>query len=164
MGFNAVEVIEPLDWDFTGFKPGGEQRWPRWPRELYNAKGTITEPSDEMIGDFMDGMKKLTTEAQKEFEGLAELGDNPTPEEMVEALASLSGKDVVAFHGKMATLHAGLCSGSPSEKQILLLPMRARALFYGWLMSEVVSPEAGTGAGNGQLIQLPTAAAGSRST
>ena len=160
MGFNAVEVIEPLDWDFTGINPKTGNRWAKWPKELYEAKGTVTEPSDEMIGAFMDSMKTLTTEAQEEFEGLADLGDDPTPEQMVEALASLSGKDVVKFHEKMAALHATLCSGSPTEKQILLLPMRARTLFYGWLMTEVVSPEAGTGAGNGQVITLPTAAAG----
>lgn len=163
MGFNAVEVIEPLDWDFTGRKPDGTMT-PKWPKSLQNASGTITEPSDAAIGRFMDGMGKLMAEAQKQYAELAEVAAGEDSAAIAEAISGVGTRDVVKYHEQMAGLYSELCGGHPTKTQILQLPLRARLPFYTWLSAEVVNPEAGTGAGNGQVIPLPTAVAGSSST
>jgi hypothetical protein len=143
--FDAGDVVESLDWDFT--KAG------------VKAKGTIPEPTDAQIGDFLDGLKKLYTDVQGS--GLApEIQEHATPEQMMEALAGVTGEAYVEFMAKIAGLFADLCSGKPGKDNLLALPMRVRVKFYGWVQSEVVSPEAGTGGGMAAVRALPSAAAG----
>jgi hypothetical protein len=147
-GFNAATVVEALDYTFEPFVPG--------------CHGTIKEPSDEQIAEFMDAMKALFAEGSQA--GLKELKRDsqgtPDPEAMLAGLDALSPADTVAMMKKMNAIFAALCSGKPTAIQIGKLPLRRRAAFFAWLQREVVSPEAGTGAGNGQLIRLPSAAAG----
>jgi hypothetical protein len=157
--FDASAVVESLDWDFTGKLPGeGNKRVPGWPKELYSAKGVITEPSDAAIGAFLDGLKQLYQEAQKS--GLPTDGGDVTAEQMLEAVSGLTGDKFVEFMAGTAELFAGLCGGHPTKAQLLLLPMRVRVKFYAWLQQEVVNPEAGTGAGTEAVITLPSARAG----
>jgi len=140
--FDAGAVVEALTWDFHGAG--------------VKAKGTIPEPTDRAIGDFLDGLRKLYTEAQ----GTASMPENATPDQMLEALSSLTGDKFVKFMADTAQLFADLCGGRPSQEQLLGLPMRVRVAFYSWLQSEVVSPEAGPGAGTAVVRSLPTASAG----
>lgn len=143
--FDAGDVVESLDWDFT--KAG------------VKAKGTIPEPTDAQIGDFLDGLKKLYTDVQGS--GLApEIQEHATPEQMMEALAGVTGEAYVDFMAKIAGLFAKLCSDKPTQDNLLALSMRVRVKFYGWVQSEVVSPEAGTGGGMAAVRALPSAAAG----
>lgn len=142
--FDAGDAVEALDWDFT--KAG------------VKAKGTIPEPSDVAIGAFLDGLKTLYSETRK----LVQAGEqaDATPGEMLDALAAVTGDMFVEQMKGIATLYAALCSGKPSEPELLALPLRVRAKFYGWVMSEVVNPEAETGAGTAVVKPLRAAAAG----
>ena len=141
--FDAGAVVESLEWDFTaaGVK----------------AKGIIPEPSDAAIGRFLDGLKNLYTKAQQLVGGDLE---DASPDEMLEALSSLSGEAFVTFMADTAGLFAELCGNKPTKEQLLSLPLRVRAKFYGWIQMEVVNPEAGTGAGNAAVTPLRSAAAG----
>jgi hypothetical protein len=141
--FDAADVVESLEWDFTaaGVK----------------AKGVTPEPSDTQIGAFLDGLKKLF-EASKDMIS-AEL-ENPTPEQMLEAMSQVTGDAFVKLMADTAGLFADLCSGSPSKDQLLALPMRIRVHFFGYVQGEVVNPEVGTGAGTAQVRNLRSAAAG----
>lgn len=143
--FDAGAVIEALDWDFTaaGVK----------------AKGTVPEPSDQMIGDFLDGIKKLYSGA-KEGGLIPDLGTDPSPERMMEAVAKVTGAAYVTFMDALAGLFAALCSDHPGKTQLLALPLRVRVKFYAWMQNEVVNPEASPGAGIAELRSLPSAAAG----
>ena len=76
--------------------------------------------------------------------------DPDNPASVMDALDDLDPEDVVSLMGKMAGLYADLCSGDPSKAQILALPMRVRQQFFAWLQTEVMSPEAGPGAGRAQ--------------
>lgn len=143
--FDAGDVVESLDWDFT--KAG------------VRAKGAIPEPTDAQIGDFLDGLKKLYTEVQGSGLDLS-VPEHATPEQMMDALAGVTGEAYVEFMAKIAGLFATLCSDQPSQDNLLALPMRVRVKFYGWVQSEVVSPEAGTGGGMAAVRALPSAAAG----
>ncbi len=142
--FDAGALVEALDWDFT--KAG------------VKAKGVTPEPSDQLIGDFLDGIKKLYAEARHLI--AADLPDNATAEQMLDAMSDVSGADFVDMMARTAGLFADLCSGSPSQENLLDLPLRVRVGFYSYMQSEVVNPEARTGAGNRQVVRLPSAAAG----
>jgi hypothetical protein len=143
--FDAGAVVEALDWDFTaaGVK----------------AKGTIPEPSDVLIGAFLDAVKKLYTKAKED--GLApEIDTALAPEKMLEALSGITGDAYVEFMGNLAEIFAALCSDKPTKANLLALPMRVRVKFYAWVQEEVVSPEAGTGAGTVALRSVPQDRAG----
>ena len=142
--FNAETFgVEGLDWDFHGFG--------------VKAKGIIPEPSDHAIGQFLDDLKSLYTDAK----GLdLDLPDNPSAEQMMDALSQVTGEKFEQFLAKMAEIFARLCSDKPTKEQLLALPMRVRAKFYGWLQSEVVRPEAESGAGNVVAMPPRSAAAG----
>jgi hypothetical protein len=136
-------VAEALDWDFTELGVA--------------ASGTIPEPSDQKIGDFLDGLKALYTEAG---ELLPSLAADASAEQMLEALSNVTGKQFVKLMADVAGLFAKLCGSQPSKAQLLALPMRYRVHFYAWVNDEVVNPEAGTGAGTAAVKPLRSAAAG----
>ena len=143
--FDAATVVESLDWDFTaaGVK----------------AKGTIPEPSDAAIGKFLDDLKILYTKLQGSGLDIDVTADM-TSAQMLEELAGVTGEAYVEFMASLAVLFADLCSGQPSQENLLALPLRVRVKFYAWVQQEVVSPEAGTGAGMAAVRSLPSAAAG----
>jgi len=105
--FDAGTVVEALDWDFhaAGVK----------------AKGTIPEPSDAQIGAFLDAVKNLYTKAKGS--GLAvDTGDgNLTPEQMLDALAGVTGEAYVEFMASLAEIFATLCSDKPTKANLLAL-------------------------------------------
>jgi hypothetical protein len=141
--FDAGDVLESLDWDFT--------------RAGVKAKGVVPEPSDHAIGQFLDGLKELYTEAK----GMdLDLPGDATPEQMMDALSQVTGEKFESFMAETARLFAELCSGKPSQEQLLALPLRVRVKFYGWVQAEVVRPEAETGAGNVVAMSPRSAAAG----
>ena len=134
-------VAESLDWDF---------------HELgVAATGTIPEPSDQKIGDFLDGLKALYTEAG---EMLPSLQADASAEQMLEALSNVTGKQFVKLMADVAGLFSKLCTNQPSKAQLLALPMRYRVHFYAWVNDQVVNPEAGTGAG-AAVVNMPRSAA-----
>jgi hypothetical protein len=141
--FDAGTVGERLEWTFV---------------PDVKAHGTLTEPDDRQIAEFIAGIRKLMNDAQ--VKGMAELGENPDPADVMGAINALDVDDLVKSLHDMAALYSALCSYSPTTDQILGLPMRKRAAFYAWIQKEVVSPEAGTGAGNAVVKTLPRAAAG----
>jgi len=143
--FDATEVVEALEWDFTaaGVK----------------AKGTIPEPSDAAIGAFLDGIKKLYSSAQEG--GLVpDLSGDLDPAQLMSALAALTGEAYVKFQADLAGLFAELCGNTPTKDQLLALPLRVRVPFFGWVQREVVSPEAEPGAGTAVVKSLASARAG----
>lgn len=117
----------------------------------------IPEPTDLRIATFLKGLKTVMASALTDM-GVKEGTDLTDPAQMMGALDDLEpGKFVEVMDG-MAGLHADLCSGKPSKEQILAIPMRRRQMFYQWLQTEVMSPEAVTPGGNGQVLNLPRAA------
>jgi hypothetical protein len=116
--------------------------------------GLIPEPTDQQIGEFLAGLKKVMKEARDKL-GLAEEIDVTDTEAMAKALDELDPEEFVRVADEMAGLHAALCSDTPSKAQILAVPMRRRMLFFNWLQSEVMNPEAATPGGNAQVASLP---------
>jgi hypothetical protein len=142
--FNAGTIAESLEWDFS--EAGVKE------------KGTVPEPSDRMIGDFLDGLKVLYEKARAD--GMAMDGSAENPGDMLTALTSVTGEKFVMFMADIAGLFGALCSNKPSQEVLLKLPLRVRVAFYGWMQAEVISPEAGPGAGIAAARALPSPAAG----
>lgn len=134
--FNAGSVVDPLDYDFTAFNGG---------------KGTIAEPTDAQVGDFMQGMRDLMREA-REITGAAGVDmSDATLAELGVALDQLDSEVYQDFARKMGRLHAGLCGAQPTYEDIMAVPVRIRNLFFAWLSGEVMNPEAKSGAGKGPV-------------
>lgn len=142
--FSAENVVEPLAWDFAPY---------------VNAKGTIPEPTDRQIAEFLSGIKRVVKEAEADAD-LPQNVDATDPAAVLSALDALDPEKTVEAAGKMGAVYAGLCSGTPSAEQIMALPMRVRTIFFSWLQDEVMNPEAVAPAGNGQVRSLPVGRAG----
>jgi hypothetical protein len=146
--FDAASIVEPLDFKFEAFVPG--------------CNGTIKEPTDKQIAQFWADLRKLIADTRRHAEETGKaLADASGDEDATEAIAGLDDVGAaVELHRRMAEIHSALCSGSPSEAELLRLPMRIRTPFYGWLQQEVMNPEAVAGGGNAQVRTLRSAAAG----
>ncbi len=118
----------------------------------------VDEPTDGRIGTFLKGLKELMSESQKEM-GVSEDIDTSDVDQTLKALDSLEPDKFVEFAERMAELHADLCNGTPSKVQMLAVPLRRRMHLYNYLQEAVLSPEAASGAGNGQVSVLPSRAA-----
>lgn len=140
--FDAATVVEPLDWTFEPFVA---------------ARGVIREPNDEQIAQYLKDIKAIGEEVRAK---IPDAPDGNNPVDLMTALEDLDLDSVAELTGKMAGIIAALCSGEPSRETILALPPRRRTMFYGWLQSEVMSPEAAPGAGKPQVRTLRSAAAG----
>lgn len=143
-GFQALGVVEALDYDFNPYVA---------------EKGTIPEPTDNQITEFLSGMKGIITEARASVpEGLT--AEGASAETILEALEDTDPEVAIRQMTKMCEIYSALCSGTPSPEHIRQLPMRVRNIFFSWLQQEVMSPEPVSPGGNGQVRSLPLGRAG----
>lgn len=139
MGFNAGEVVKPLDWDFTAFEAG---------------KGTVPEPSDRDIERLFQDLSKVSREVMG-IAGLGEAAENADPERVMQAMADMPEElGISKLVAGFTKAFAKLCKDQPTAIQLNKLPMRVRMRFYMWLAEEL-RPEA-VGAGSMPPLQLPT--------
>lgn len=146
--FDAGSVAEPLDYDFTTVRGFKDKR----------AKGTIPEPTDDQIADFIGAIRDMMKEAGS-IAGAGQI-DVTNPSTFFNQLDAYDPEKFRGvFHG-MTKAYSELCSGHPSVEQIAALPLRIRLRFFAWVQEEVVSPEVGTGGGIAVVTPLRPAAAG----
>jgi hypothetical protein len=148
--FDAGAVVEPLDYDFTTVRGYPHRK----------ARGTIAEPNDEKIAAFIASLRDMMQAAGSIVGdgGSADIAIDPTA--FLGQLDSYDPEKLLGVFRGLATTYADLCSGQPSAEEIMDLPLRVRVRFFAWLQQEVVSPEAGTGAGMAVVTQLRPAVAG----
>ena len=152
-GFTAEDAVPKLEWDFTKYVDG--------------AKGISPEPSNLSILNFNLNMRALAdaeirikkAQVSQEAQRLSGLSDEEKKAESerwagldlevgaAEALDELV-KIVPAEEGerlqlKQAELVAKLLQDSPSQDQIMGLPGRVRAAYFGWIYGQLMSPEFG---------------------
>jgi hypothetical protein len=143
--FNA-SVVKPLDYTL---------------RPYLDKDGVLKEPSDAQLDAFE---KAMTRETQRIRKLLPDLPDGSDPDAYQAALEARENANISPEVNKtwkiQAGIFAGLCSGEPSEADIMALPRRVRVHFFRWLREELVNPEAEAGAGTAEVISLPSAAAG----
>lgn len=141
-GFTAQGVVDALDYDF---------------RPYVNAHGTTPEPTDQQISQFLKDIRDTVKGAEGKLpEDLP--GDDPVA--LLNALDDLEPDIVVQLMAQMSEAYSKLCSGKPSAQEISDLPMRVRQIFFNWLQTEVMAPEAATGGGNVRALSPRSAHAG----
>lgn len=129
MGFNAGEILEPLDYDFSKYD---------------GPVGTVPEPSSGAVKGYFRAMKNLAKEARKFKDIEKALGDEEEidslpDEELAERMSMLDeaeeGVDMLQKQQKEAL--AALCSNQPSFDELDRLPHRVFQAFNKWLIGEI---------------------------
>lgn len=141
-GFKAEGVVDALEYDF---------------RPYVNAHGITPEPTDRQISQFLKDIQEIVKSARKDVPQDIP-GDDPVA--VLKALDDMDPDAVVAVMGTMCEAYSALCTGTPSGQEIADLPLRVRQIFFNWLQSEVLFPEAGTGGGNVRELSPRPARAG----
>lgn len=126
MGFKAQDAVEALEFDFNPH---------------VNASGVVPEPTSDQIDEFRTTLAAAYQDLGLDPETLnaatGEGGIGPVLEHFGAIMASTSNLET-----KVAKAVAVLCSGSPTEEQILALPYRVRQAFLGWMTGTFFNPEA----------------------
>lgn len=129
--FDASSVAD-VEYDLTGIK-GTDG-------EYIQDRGVVPEPSRQLVKDTMSMISRAYNEnvAKDKDE---EIGDSP--DDVAAALEELD--DSEAF-GKIADTLVeavqGFCQGHPSPESIEKLPWPHFMAFFGYLMENMLSPEA----------------------
>lgn len=144
-GFDAASVVEPLDYTL---------------RPHVDKAGTIREPNDRQIADYLGGYQKLIRDYRGQLPDQLVAGVSPDIGAVLDAATELDTEVVLKLNADVAALVAALCSNDPSKDDILGLPPRIRGMFCSWVQKEVMSPEAAPGGGRAQVRTLRSAAAG----
>jgi hypothetical protein len=117
-GFKASKVISGLDYDFHPFA---------------KVKGVTPEPDDMQIGRYSKVMAELSLESGS--------GLDPTDHAAIaEFIANLDEDEYVELANKQAVATAELCSQMPNADELMSVPPRVRAAFYGYMQVQF-SPE-----------------------
>ena len=143
-GFDAGNVVEPLDYTL---KPHVDK------------SGTVKEPTDQQIAAYLAGVQKLVRDFRGKLPDAMIAGGGDVGA-MLTAVEDMDPEVAVKFNEELAALAAALCSGEPSQEDILAVPPRIRGKFMVWLQGEVMNPEAAAGGGSGQARTLRSVAAG----
>lgn len=113
--FNAETAgVEPMVYDFTAWG--------------VDAKGTIPEPSNQMMETFQ---RRSAETMQKASLVESAMGDNPTEEQVARAL-----EEARKLSESMDKNIAKLCQNQPSAEQCAALPFRIKQAFNEWLMAQ----------------------------
>lgn len=134
MGFDAADIVEPLDYNFDTLA----RRYPGLYPALDGVSGTVPEPSDEMVQRF-----------QRDFAGAtADLIPEGVDTNDRAALARVMRDmdDAVYKKSEDALLDAlaALTRGQPTREQMGALPYRMKREFIKWLTNELMNPESST--------------------
>jgi len=121
MGFDAGKFVDVLDYDFTAF--GG-------------TKGVVPEPSDKVLLQFQDSMRKGLVEF-----GVAQDVDVTDNAAVMAIIAKLPPEQLERFMEMQVDALAAFCQGAPTLEELSTMPVRVRNAFAGWLMGKFTNPE-----------------------
>jgi hypothetical protein len=142
-GFDAGSIVEPMNWDFSKFGGGS---------------GTVPEPSDAEVERFLKKYQVLVTQTLRtaELNAAQQLDDAIskaagtdesrllTLQESISVMSQIDSGELASSSDAvdaLVDLFASICKGSPSKEQLMSLPHRIRAAFYGWLMGQLTNPD-----------------------
>lgn len=121
-GFDAGNVVAPLDWDFTAFGGG---------------RGRVPEPTDGQIRAFRRALLDLART-------LAPGADVATAHDAVQTVAAADADALERVEDQWEAAVVDLCQGSPSREDLARLPARVKAAFFGWVTGELVTDPTGS--------------------
>ena len=150
-GFDAGNVVAPLDFDFTAMAEK-----PHLIKGLADVKGTIKEPASAQVQLYVNASRAELARMRRE----AGVVDETDPDAVIAALEKINPERTAEAQRRNAEILSALCSGHPTVAQLMLLPHRVMHAFGEWLAREVLDPEALTGAGKAQVLPLRSSSAG----
>jgi uncharacterized protein YgbK (DUF1537 family) len=130
-GFDAGAVVEALDYDFTYFHKIDPEHY----AILAHAKGTVPEPSDEMVQRLQKRMSEATADM---------IPDGVDPEDrvaMIKAMAAMPEDKFQKSEAGILDALAELTAGNPTREQLNILPFRVKRKFIQWLTKQLMDPE-----------------------
>lgn len=154
MGFNAAEAVTALEWDFTKYLGP-------------KAKGVSPEPSSDALYEFnMDTRQRIEAtirskkalaikeaerlggksleEKQTEVERWAAMSLEEGMAAVFDELAAIAPpEDIQKVTKQQADAVAKVFQDCPSAEQILALPGRVQAAYFGWVAGQLMGPELG---------------------
>lgn len=124
-GFNAAEVVEALDFDFTSFD---------------GPKGTIPEPSSKQVKKFFNTVRDISIVIRR---GQKDFNEEEIIEDADHAATVLAALDETSeeHNTKMYNNVVMVCSNAFTREQLEALPFRVQNAFITWLTNQI-SPEA----------------------
>lgn len=128
--FNAETIGGKLEYDFSDWLG----------KEFPDRRGVVPEPSRTAVNDLM---RKIQTNF-KEL-GLANEDDDEstTPAEIADRVNKIADDDMLEkISEAINAAVAELCAGTPSVDTIEALPYRPFMGFFGFLMGNLMNPEA----------------------
>jgi type I site-specific restriction-modification system R (restriction) subunit len=129
--FDASSIAD-VEYDLTGIK-GTNGKY-------IQDMGVVPEPSRQLVKDTMKKISQAYNEKVAK-DSDEEIGD--TPDEVAKAFSQLD--DSEAFDKIADTLLEAIttfCQGHPSPESIALLPWPRFMAFFGYIMENMLSPEA----------------------
>ncbi len=120
----SASIVEPLDYDFTGF-PSTKN-----PGKNCKGKGTIPEPTHAVLEAYAEGLRDLF--------GINEGEDAETAMESVQKKNEEGSGDAA---DTLLELTADLCQHSPTADDLRELPPRILNAFQKWVYRELSDPE-----------------------
>jgi hypothetical protein len=123
--FDSSSIGGELDFDFT--KWGGKA-------------GTVPEPSRPAVN-------KLMKKIQSDFKKLGMVGEeddeSTTPGEIADRMNKIDDEELFeTMANNITDAVAELCGGTPSLKELQALPYRPFMGFFGFLVGNLMNPEA----------------------
>lgn len=133
-GFDAGNAVTSLDYDLSTVKVSD----PAAAETLSTAKGTIPEPSQDVLDTFTHRLRQMALDP--DMAAIVGLGTDAQPGEILAAVGDVGEDKLKGIADAMVDAVIDLCQGSPSEAEIRALPPRVRTAFAGWLSGELVGP------------------------
>lgn len=136
--FDASSVSD-VEYDFTGWKG---IKGSAYEGRTIDESGTVPEPSRQLVAQTM----KRVSEAFKQTE-LGDVGE--TPDEIAKAMEKVNDEETFEKLGdELLDAISELCDGSPSRQAMEALGWRRFMAFFGYVMTELMSPEVGNAGGS----------------
>src|SRR3954471_2845319 len=130
-GFDGGTVGDAPDHDFTYFY----KKDPHVYAILADAKGTVPEPSDEMVQRLQRRMSEATADM---------IPDGIDPDDrvaMIKAMAAMPEDKFAKSEAGILDALAQLTRGQPTRDQLVILPFRVKRKFIQWLTKQLMDPE-----------------------
>ena len=131
MGFDAVEEVPELTWNFHSLF----MKYPKQYPALKDAEGVTPEPSDDDIEAFQKAMGAAINQAIPD-------GVDPTDQAAVaKASRNMPDGQFKKVQDAIVDAVAALTKGSPAREQIEALPFRHKRRYIQSLQGELLNPE-----------------------
>jgi hypothetical protein len=131
-----AKSFEDVEYDFTGIRSAIDG-------EYIQDKGVVPEPSRQLVSATMKAISKAYNELNPPDKDKGEEEVGSTPDEIAEAMEKLDDNE--SFE-KMADALVGiisdLCQGHPTPESLNALPWNRFMGFFGYIMENLLSPEA----------------------